>query len=388
MNADDAGGLSLIRGDVLFRAQRALGLVPADGLGVGRRALLFAAVAWAPLAITALVGRSALAGQASEPLLNHFGVHVRCLVAIPLLVVAEAVSHGVTTRLVPQFVNAGLVSDAARERFHETLRGVARLRDGTLPWVALLGVVVAVLLVSPSPAANHELAWAGDAAAGFGFGAFWFTWVVRPLFTVLLVAWLWRLVLAFVLCLRLSRLELSLVPTHPDGAGGLGFLEGLPAAFSPVVLALSAVLASRWAHDVLYHGVHVTDLRMPMIAFAVAVVVLFLAPLLPWQRVLAAERRRAELEYGALVARHGRLVRRRWIEGQPVGDEALLTAPELGPVADTIVLYEAARRMKALPIGRRSLVAVLAPAALPLLAVLAIEIPIKDLLLGLLKTLT
>jgi hypothetical protein len=254
--------------------------------------------------------------------------------------------------------------------------------------VALLGVAIAVLFVSPSPAANHELAWAGEPAAGFGFAAFWFTWVMRPLFTVLLVAWLWRLILAFVLCLRLSRLELSLVPTHPDGAGGLGFLEGLPVAFSPVILALSAVLASRWAHDVLFHGVHVTELRMPMIAFAVVVVVLFLSPLLPWQPLLAAARRRAELEYGALVARHGRLVRQRWIEGKPVGDDALLTAPELGPVADTLALYEAARKMKALPIGRRSLAAVLVPAALPLLAVLAIEIPVKDLLLGLLKTLT
>ena len=43
--------------------------------------------------------------------------------------------------------------------------------------------------------------------------------------------------------------------------------------------------------------------------------------------------------------------------------------------------------MRTLPIGRRSLIAVLLPAAIPLVAVLAIEIPVKDLLLGLLKTL-
>ena len=114
---------------------------------------------------------------------------------------------------------------------------------------------------------------------------------------------------------------------------------------------------------------------------------LFLAPLLPWQRALAAAKRRAELEYGALVAEHGRLVRRRWIERQPVGDAPLLSAPEIGPVADTIALYEAARNMRSVPIGRRSLLAVLLPAAIPLVVVLAIEVPIKDLLLGLLKTL-
>src|SRR5262249_55223185 len=152
----------------------------------------------------------------------------------------------------------------------------------------------------------------------------------------------------FLLCSRLSKLDLALVPTHPDHAGGLGFLEALPIAFSPVVFAISAVLASRWAPDVLYHGGPVASLRMPMIGFGASVLVLFLAPLLPWLRPLSAAKRRAELEYGAMVARHGRLVRRRWIEHEAVEDD-ILSAPEIGPVADTITLYDAARNMRPLP---------------------------------------
>ena len=387
MSEADPLELSLVRGDALLRFQRAIGLVPRDGLGVGRRALALALLTWAPIALFALWRNRAFPGSVEEPLLNHFGIHVRCLIAIPLLVIAEGVSHGVTTRLLPQFQHAGLVAESARERFLDVLRGIARLRDRTLPWVILLGVVLAVVAVAPSPAANHELAWAGEAAGGFGFGAFWFSWVLRPVFTVLMLAWLWRLILAFVLCLRLSRLDLELVPTHADAAGGLGFLESLPFAFSPVVLALSTVLASRWAHDVVYHDVHVASLRMPMIAFGVVVLLLFLAPLLPWQRPLAAAKRRAELEYAALVAEHGRLVRRRWILREPVADAALLSAPEIGPVADTLALYESTRKMRTLPIGKRSLLAILLPAALPMLFVIAIEVPVKELLLGLLKTL-
>ena len=387
MSEVDDAALSLVRGDALLRAQRAIGLVPERGLGVARRALVFAAVTWLPIAAWALWRGRALAGSVDEPLLSHFGIHVRCLVAIPLLVAAEAVSHGVTTRLVPQFVRAGLVADAERERFRAVLRGVVRLRDRTLPWFGIGALVFAVLVVSPTAAADHEVRWAEEPAGGFGFGAFWFRWVSRPIFTALLLAWLWRLVLAFVLCARLSRLDLALVPTHPDRAGGLGFLESLPTAFSPVVFAISAALASRWAHDVLYHDVHVAALRMPMIAFLVVVTLLFLAPLLPWQRALASAKRRSELEYGALVAEHGRLVRQRWIERKSVGDEPILSAPELGPVADTLSLYDATRKMRTVPIGRRSLLAILLPAAIPLALVLAIEIPVKDLLLGLLKTL-
>lgn len=388
--SDDADTLelSLVRDDALIRLQRALHLAPRSGFGVGRRALILAALTWLPVAIWASIQGRAIGDAVAEPLLSHFGIHVRCLVAIPLLVLAEAVSHGITTRLIPQFLRAGLVPESQRERFFEILRGVVRLRDRTMPWVILGGIAGALMLVSPSPASEHELIWASEPEqSGFSFGAFWFVWVMRPIFTVLMLAWLWRLFLAFLLCARLARLDLALVPTHADGAGGLGFLEALPIAFSPVVLALSVVLASRWSHGVVYHGVHVAELRMPMIAFGVVVLVLFLAPLLPWQRALAAAKRRAELEYGALVAEHGRLVRRRWILRESVGDAPILSAPEIGPVADTFPLYEAARKMRIVPLGRRSLLAVLVPAALPQVVVLAIEIPVKDLLLGLLKTL-
>jgi len=103
--------LSLVRGDALLRLQRRIGLVPADGLGVGRRALALAPFTWLPIAVWALLSGRALPGEASEPLLQHFGVQVRCLIAIPLFVLAEGVAHGLTTRLLPHFVRSGLVSE-------------------------------------------------------------------------------------------------------------------------------------------------------------------------------------------------------------------------------------------------------------------------------------
>ena len=385
---EDAGelALSLVRGDASLRLQRAIGLVPRQGLGVGRRAVFFAALTWLPIAVWALLAGRVVPGAAPEPLLQHFGVHVRCLVAIPLFVVAEGVAHGVSTRLLPYFLRSGLVTDRERPRFEEILRRSARLRDSTLPWVVVLGAIVAWQIAGPDPHESHELVWAQE-GAGFGFGGFWFVYVTRPVFVALLAAWLWRLILLGMLSLRISRLDLALVPTHADGAGGLGFLESFPTVFSPVILGLSAVLASRWAHDVLYHGVHVDTLRLPMIVFGATALVLFLLPFLPWVRLLAAARRRALLEYGALVGRHGRLVRRRWIEGEALPDEPLLDAPEIGPVADTLALYEAVRKLRVVPIGRRALAAIALPAALPMLPVLAIEIPVREMLLKILSTL-
>ena len=211
--------------------------------------------------------------------------------------------------------------------------------------------------------------------------------MARPIFIALLFGWLWRLVVLCVLFLRIGKLDLSLVPTHPDRACGLGFLEKLPMMFSPVVFALSSVFAARWGHDVLYHGVNVNSLRGPMGAAVVIYLLLFLAPLLIWIGPLAAAKRRALLDYGALVGQHGRLVRERWILGEKLADDALLGAQEIGPVADTITLYDAVRKQRPVPISVASVLPIALAAIVPMLPVLAIQIPLKDLLLKLLKTL-
>jgi hypothetical protein len=255
-------------------------------------------------------------------------------------------------------------------------------------------LVVAGLVVGWTAVANlrqaHELVWAVEDApvpSHLGFGGWWFAYVARPLYIAFGIGWVWRIVLLTVLFRKIAGLELALVPTHPDARGGLGFLGRFPKAFQPVVFAASAVLASGWAHQALYHGVPAQSLRAPMITFVVLVSLLVLAPLLVFVPPLLAAKRRALLEYGRLVGRHGRLVRRRWILGETVVDDGLLAAPELGPVADTVSLYQAVERMGVAPIGRAALMAVVVPAVIPMLAVVSIEIPLKDLLLTVLKAL-
>lgn len=378
---DEAGetALSLVRGDFAFRLQRAVGLVPAGGLGVGRRALVLAAITWLPIAAWATWTGRATAGI-GEPLLQHFGVSVRCLVAIPLFVLAEAAAHATTARLIPQFARAGLVARSDRERLGAIVRDIGRLRDRVQPWLALAVVVAAWTLLSADPGA-HELRWAEEGAGRrLGFGGAWFVYVARPLYLLLALAWLWRLGLLGWLLARIARLPLAIVPTHPDRAGGLGFLADLPRFFAPVALGISAVAAARWAHDVVYHGLDVMALRLPMIGVVLLLVGLAFAPLLVFAPRLAAARRAALLEYGALVARHGRGVHERWIEGRRVDDEALLNAPELGPVGDTGSLYGAVKAMRSLPIERGALLGVALPAALPMLAVLSLQVPIRELL--------
>lgn len=283
-----------------------------------------------------------------------------------------------------------MVRDQQRSAFREIGAGIIRLRNSICPWIVILAAILAWLGFGPSPSPEHELIWAAEtesASPALGFGGWWLAYVARPIFVALLAAWLWRVVLTFLLLKRIAGLDLALAPTHPNRAGGLGFLEKLPNAFSLLAFSLSAVIASRMAHDVVYHGVHVLTLKGPILDFLVLITLMCLAPLLVFIPKLAAAKRLAVLQYGALVGEHGRLVQRRWIQREPVEDSPLLDAPELGPVADKLSLYEAVAKMRSTPIGKTAVKTIVLPAAIPMFALFAIEIPIKEMLLKLLSSL-
>jgi hypothetical protein len=383
---EPAHDVSLVRDDLPFRWQQRFGLIPrSGGLGIGRRALFWTTLAWLPVTAWAEWAGRALPEQthAVEPLLEHFGVHARLLIGIPLLIVAEAVAQQVTTRLVPQFVLAGIVPADDLPRFRAILTRAVRTRNAVLPWI----VIATLALTSAVLQRGHELSWAseGGPAPSFGFGGWWYVYVSRPIYLALLLGWLWRVVLLSTTLKRIANLNLVIVPTHPDRAGGLGFVERFPASFSLVAFVLAAVIASGWAHDAEFHGLDVHSLY-PMMAAGLAVALaFFLLPLLVFSGPLWRAKKQALLDYGALVGRHGASTRSKWILGDTKDDDPLLSAPEIGPVADTVSMYEAVSRMRPIPLGKSAVIAIALPVLIPFLAVLALQIPVKDLLVQLAK---
>lgn len=381
--------LSLVLDDPPLRWQRRVGLVPrTGGVGAGRRALFWVAITWLPITAWAWWAGRALPepGQTVEPLLEHFGVHARLLLGIPLLILAEVAAQRVMLRLMPQFVNAGIVQPADLLHFRAILASTARLRDAVLPWIVIGAIAFAWTITESVMHRAHDLSWAFEPGpASLGFGGWWYLYVGRPVFVALLVGWLWRLILLGTALWRIARLDLAIVPTHPDRAGGLGFVERFAGGFSLVAFVPAAVIAAGWAHDATYHDLDVHSLHAMMVAGLVIALAVFLAPYFAFAGPLGRAKKQALLDYGALVARHGAAVRDKWILGHARVDPPLLSAPEIGPVADTVALYEAVSRMRPVPLGRTALLAIALPVAIPFIAVLAIQIPLRELLQELAK---
>ncbi|WP_087686558.1 hypothetical protein [Pandoraea sp. PE-S2R-1] len=374
--------LSLVRGDPGFYLQRKALLIPDTGMGIVRRALIFASVTWIPLAAWALLTGRALYGAGDDTLAAHFGVHARCLIAIPLMVVAEGVAQNLMPPLLKYFIDSGLVTEQTLPDFRRQLSRVALLRNRVLPWVVIFGATVAWSMTGALFGKSEDMVWTGhgEGIADISFGGWWFVLVIRPVFTVLLLAWLWRACLMFVLLFRIGKLPLALVPSHPDRVAGLSFVERMAFIFSPVVFAISTVVAASFAHEVVYHGASATQMKTLLIASAVLISVVFLIPLLPLSMPLSRLKRRAVFEYGSLVAHHDRLVHERWILRRDIGKPEILDAPELGPVADIHAIYDAVRRMRSVPLSKLSILAIAVPAAVPMLYVAALQLPLSAVL--------
>jgi hypothetical protein len=385
--ADTVKSFSPIDNEPPLRWQRAVHLAPAGGLGVARRALFFALVTWLPIALWSLFRGRFFEAATGEPLVQHFGVHVRCLVGIPLLILGEATLHKATQRAIPQFIGSGLVEDAARPRFEAALRTARRWRDSWLPWLFVVGAAIVLTLVDRPAGHVDEMSWAFDEKGGLGFGGVWFAYVVRPIFIGLVVGWLWRIMLLAGLFIRLGRLGLSLVPSHPDHVGGLGFLERLPGAFAPVTLGLSAMLASRWAHTIVYHGQTLGALKVPAAVFVTVWSLLLFAPLATLIPVLRAAKHAALPSYAAMVAEQGRLVRRRWIDGTTNAEAPLLEPEGVGPIVDAAAMFDAVRSMRMLLISKSSFTQIAVPMLVPMLVVATLQIPVGALVLNLIKAL-
>jgi hypothetical protein len=154
---------SLVQGGPPYRIQQKLGLIPRRGLGIPRRVIFFILLTWAPIMAWAIINERVFAGVVAEPLLQHFSVHVRCLLAIPLLIAAEAFAEAVSRRIFPYFVTSGLVTDASRARFIEILREAVRMRDSWLMSAVMAGVaLILAWRFTGAGGALHEdaLAWA------------------------------------------------------------------------------------------------------------------------------------------------------------------------------------------------------------------------------------
>lgn len=309
------------------------------------------------------------------------GVHARLLVAIPLFFVCETAVAPRMAEFVRYIVRSEVVSPSALPALESGIAGITRWKDSWFPEaMCLLAAALLPLIGTPLHLVGAMAMFdTSRPVAEWSLAGSWYRFVCLPLFRFLMFRWLWRLGLWGYFLWRVAKLKLTLVPTHPDGAAGLGYLEIVQTHFTPLVLTISAVQSASFAEG-LSAGTITFEAVYPAIALIVVLdAVLFLGPLFIFAPKLWACRVKGLSDYMEFAARYVHGFDRKWLGDDPAPVKLLLGTPDLQSLADLSNSIGIVRNMRWIPLSLRLLENLAICALLPIVPLLLFEYPVADL---------
>jgi hypothetical protein len=361
---------SLVLGGPLHQLMLRSKLIRPPFGNLGWRIGVITALAWLPLLpLTILGGR--FAGGVNVPFLYDYEVHARLLFSLPLLILAELVVHLRMRAITAQFVERQIISDHVRPAFKAVISSAIRLRNSLAVEIALLLLVVAAgpYLWRQSHAFRLDTWYATVTSSGLNYTAAgnWYAFVSVPVCEFILFRWYYRIFLWCRFLFQVSRLDLNLVPLHPDRCCGLGFLGTISSAFAPLLMAHSGFVAGFLANRILHQGAKLPDYKPELLSVAVFLLVIVLAPLCVFTPKLAAARLAGLRTYGRLASDYVVGFAGKWTRGATAEREPLLGSADIQSLADLDNSFAIVREMRIVPFGRQTIMPFLVAIVLPLL---------------------
>lgn len=363
-------------GGPLHRLGCRLGLVR-GGTRTLALGLALGLIPWSILMVLALI--EGAGQQIFSPSL--IGVHARLLLAIPLFFLCESLLDPRLAMFVRTIVHSEVVPPHARPALEAEIARISRWKDSWVPdAVSLLAAVVFSVFASQLHISGTTAAYdPGRAATEMMMAGQWYLIVCLTLFRFLMIRWLWRLGLWCFFLWRVSRLDLQLLPTHPDQTAGLGYLEVVHAHFTPLILALSVVQAAMLAEE-LSTGLASFEAIYPAFALVLVVVaVLFLGPLFIFTPRLWQCRVKGLSDYMVFGSRYVNGFNSKWLGKGDPDREPLLGTADLQSLADLGNSISVVRDMRVVPISLLLLKDYALTALLPFLPLLLFKYPVAEL---------
>jgi hypothetical protein len=374
---------SLVLGGPLYQLLRKARLDDDVESHLRRRILWICGIIWLPLLVLCAI-KGTLLGGIQIPFLVDAETHARFLVAVPLMILAEYFVHLRMRGIVAQFVERKLIPEGAMERFRETIVNAMKWRNSMAAELVLVGIVFTVgyYLRSNYFALDVSTWYATTGADGvtLTLPGYWFTWVSTPFVQFLILRWLFRLAIWGRFLWQVSRIELELIPIHPDRNGGLGFLGGSAYAFSPLLAAFSAMVAGLVASRIFHEGASLANFKLEIVALVALGMLLVLGPLTVFAPQILAAKRRGLREYGAFAADYTRDFHRRWLLSADHDGEPLLGTGDIQSLADLGNSFAVIKEINAVPFSRDMFLQLIWATLVPFAPLVFTMIPLEELL--------
>jgi hypothetical protein len=321
--------------------------------------------------------------------LKVIDIHVRLLLAIPLFFITETLVFPQIEKFVRSLVRMKIVPDYNISTLNSCIHKLIYLKNAWFTDVFLLLSAYAFSFLSYSFEISSKTEnWYVLMASTSGqqsWNRSWYIWVCLPVFRFLLFRWVLYLTLWWYFLIRLQKLDLQLIPTHPDRSGGLGYIGIVQENFSPLIFALSSVVSANLAVNI-YGGSlpHETVYHLS-IFILVLTALLFIGPLFFFILKLRTCRTNGLLNYTGFAFEYVKSFESKWINDRDEERKSILGTSDIQALADLANSFNIIRSMQFIPADKRNLIIIIAAVVLPLLPLLLFKYHFEHLALDVLR---
>ncbi len=371
------------RGGPAYRLMHRIGVIKREP-SIARRIIIFLSLTWVPLLVLSFLEGIALGPTPEQSFLLDFATYARFFVAFPMIIIAEVIIGPRLTVAGLHFVRSGLVREEDYPSYDAAVQKVINRREARLPELIILGIAIfGAWSMTAAFYAAQGVSWhviRTDSYIRLSMAGLWYLVLAVPLLQFMFYRWIWRLVIWTGFLLDMSRLNLRVSVSHPDQAGGLGFLGVTQMGFGSLAFGLSSILAAGAAFGIVYQNAQIDAFKIPFIAYLVVINVIFLGPLLVFLPLLARTRREGLREFSTLANRYDQAFINKWIKGTEPTSEPLLGTSDIQSLADLGNSFLYARQMKLIPFDPRAIIQMSVIASVPMLPLLPLVMPVADIL--------
>jgi hypothetical protein len=353
----------------------------------GKLVLMGLCLTWLPLVIITFIEGTLYSGIQLS-FLKDVAMQARLLVALPILIMIKPViDHKVVE--VTKYLSEALMSpedrhDIVTRAFHRA----KKLTSSALTEVILLLIVIGLTIslvkggvysaleggttswMASNKSGNQSLSFSGDWAVFFSI----------PVFSFLLIRWLWRYLIWMLLLFRLSKSRLNLLATHPDRAGGLGIIILAQRNFNLIFVAGSAVISGQLMAQLMKYPDSFNTIRNLGIAYIVLCLALVLFPLVFFMGKLVTTKQQGLLRLSKLGATLSDKFEREWENELPI--ERRISEKQVDPsmIYDYAGIYDSLQRLRTIPVTIREIIGMALALFIPFIPILFIHFSVAELL--------
>jgi hypothetical protein len=374
---------SLVLGGPFFQLLKRIHL---SGKGlelVKLRIIVLALFAWLPLLLLSILNGQAWGDSLNLPFIEDLDVHIRFLVALPILIFAELLVHQRISIVVKEFQERNLIPESDISKFHHAISSALRLRNSSIAEIAIVVLIYGIgyQLVWDQTAGIDSSAWYSDQALGKGnlsLAGIWFRYLSLPVFQFLFVRWYFRIFIWARFLFQVSKIKLRLLPTHPDDVGGLGFLANSIFALMPLAFAHGVLMAGLISNHIFQEGASLLDFKVLIIVVVVLVICLIILPLFFFSSQLSEAKRKGSMEYGRFASEFVKEFDDRWLKKKGIVDDSRM-GHDIQSLADLANSFNVVEKMQFAPITKSNFIILVAVTIAPVLPLVLTMMPLAEL---------